>query len=395
MSGSFHADILVSGAGMVGATLGLALALDGLQVALAERRNREQCLAGDLHERCSLVNTGASQFLESLGIPVSRLGIPVERMRVWDAEHAGSIQLDAADAGASFLGYIVENRRLEQALHQRLQEMEVPLLYGTRLEHQHTGPQSSVLSDSHGALYHTTLLAIAEGRQSTLRRTLFRASVFGEDYRQEAITATIWTERPHGGTAYQRFLPDGPLALLPFTNGPDGEYRTSMVWSARRPLARKLMALETPAFLEHLQQAFGPQLGRLTRMGTRGSHPLSAMHVNRYVGDRVVLLGDSAHGVHPLAGLGVNLGFRDAAALRQTVSAARSAHQDWGNAKILETYQRLRRPDNLVTVFACSVLNHLFTNRSRTLASLRDLGMLGTAMTPRLRRFFIQQAIVL
>ncbi len=395
MSGSSHFDVLVSGAGMVGATLGLALALDGLQVALAESRSQEQCHARDPHERCSLVNTGASQFLASLGIPVSGLGTPVERMRVWDAEHAGSIQLDAADADVQHLGYIIENRQLEQALHQKLQEMGVPLFYSTRLEHQHAGPHSRVLMDSRGAFYRTTLLAIAEGRQSRLRRTLLQASVFGEDYRQEAITATISTERPHGGTAYQRFLPSGPLALLPFTDGVDGEPRTSMVWSAQKPLAKKLMALENPAFLEHLQQAFGPQLGRLSQTGVRSSHPLSAMHVNRYVDNRVVLLGDSAHGVHPLAGLGVNLGFRDAAALRQIISDARSTHQDWGNLNILETYQRQRRPDNLITVFACGALNHLFSNRSRTLAGLRDLGMLGTAMTPRLRRFFIQQAIVL
>lgn len=396
MSVDPHYDLIISGAGMVGASLALAAQQTGLRVAVFEKRPQAICALPDTYERASLVAAGSGRFLQTIGIDVATLGSPVERMRVWDAETTGSIHLDAEEAGESFLGHIVENRRLEQALHAALAEQGVAVFYEQEIstawadqEQMHISTSNTSRESSYG----TTLLAIAEGRQSLLRKQLIQAPVFQEAYGQDAITATVWMEKPHRGIAYQRFLPTGPLAVLPFSPDSAGRPRASIVWSAKHTLARRLMQLDDAAFLAALHQAFGPQLGHFVRIGQRNSYPLSGLHSSRYVGNRCVVLGDSAHGVHPLAGLGVNLGFRDVEALTQSIQEARTRHEDWGDSPALRRYQRARRPDNLVNVMTCGALSHLFSNRSRGLARLRDLGMLGTGLLPPVKRFLIRQAM--
>ncbi|WP_414039880.1 FAD-dependent monooxygenase [Acidithiobacillus sp. M4-SHS-6] len=403
MSADPHYDLIISGAGMVGASLALAVRQTGLRVAIFEKRPQALCAMPDAYERASLVAAGSGRFLQKIGIDVATLGSTVERMRVWDAETTGSIHLDAEEAGEAFLGHILENRRLEQALHAAFADQGVDVFYGREIraawadqEQIHisaSGNGDSRNGESGDRAYRSALLAIAEGRQSVLRKQLIQAPIFHEAYGQDAITATVWMEKPHRNIAYQRFLPTGPLAVLPFRHDSAGHPRASIVWSARHTLARRLMQMDDAAFLAALHQAFGPQLGHFVRIGKRNSYPLSGLHSSRYIGDRCVILGDSAHGVHPLAGLGVNLGFRDVQALTESIQEARSRHEDWGGSSALRRYQRARRPDNLANVMACGTLSHLFSNRSRGLSRLRDMGLLGTGLLPPVKRFLIRQAM--
>ena len=393
MSDSASYDLIISGAGMVGASLALAAQQAGLRVAVFEKRNAATCAAVDPCDRASLIATGSGRFLANLGIDLALLGSAVERMRVWDGEGSGSIHLDAEEGGEDRLGHIVENRRMEQALHATLEGAGLHLHYGREITSAFADSKAMYVTDASGMEFRSTLLAIAEGRQSPLRKTLIQAPVFREDYGQDAITATVWIEKPHRHIAYQRFLPTGPLAVLPFSDDADGRARASIVWSAKHARARHLMNMDDAQFLRELHQAFGPQLGHFQHIGRRSSYPLSGLHSSRYVGERSVLLGDTAHGVHPLAGLGVNLGFRDAEQLMEVITAARQHHEDWGEAAVLRRYQSARRPDNLVTVLACGALSHLFSNRSRGLARLRDLGMLGTGAIAPVKRFLIRQAM--
>ena len=393
MSDSANYDLIISGAGMVGASLALAAQQAGLRVAVFEKRSNAACAAADPLDRASLIATGSGRFLANLGIDLALLGSAVERMRVWDGEGSGSIHLDAEEGGEDRLGHIVENRRMEQALHATLEGAGLHLHYGREITSAFADSKAMYVTDASGMEFRSTLLAIAEGRQSPLRKTLIQAPVFREDYGQDAITATVWIEKPHRHIAYQRFLPTGPLAVLPFSDDADGRARASIVWSAKHARARHLMNMDDAQFLRELHQAFGPQLGHFQHIGRRSSYPLSGLHSSRYVGERSVLLGDTAHGVHPLAGLGVNLGFRDAEQLMEVITAARQHHEDWGEAAVLRRYQSARRPDNLVTVLACGALSHLFSNRSRGLARLRDLGMLGTGAIAPVKRFLIRQAM--
>ncbi len=393
MSDSVHYDLIISGAGMVGASLALAAQQAGLRVAVFEKRSAAACAVADPLDRASLIATGSGRFLAGLSIDLALLGSAVERMRVWDAEGSGSIHLDAEEGGEDRLGHIVENRRMEQALHAALESAGLHIHYGREITSAVADSKAMYVTDVSGMEFRGTLLAIAEGRQSPLRKTLIQAPVFREDYGQDAITATVWIEKPHRHIAYQRFLPTGPLAVLPFSDDADGKARASIVWSAKHARARHLMNMDDAQFLRELHQAFGPQLGHFQHIGRRSSYPLSGLHSSRYVGERSVLLGDTAHGVHPLAGLGVNLGFRDAEQLMKVITATRQHHEDWGEAAMLRRYQSARRPDNLVTVLACGALSHLFSNRSRGLARLRDLGMLGTGAIAPVKRFLIRQAM--
>ena len=393
MSDNARYDLVVSGAGMVGASLALAAQQAGLRIAVFEKRSAAACAAADPFDRASLIATGSVRFLSSLGVDPALLGSAVERMRVWDAEDSGGIHLDAEEGGEDLLGYIIENRRLEQALHTALEESGLYIRYGREITGAAPDGKAMYITDASGTQSRGTLLAIAEGRQSPLRKALIQAPIFRESYGQDAITATVWIEKPHRHIAYQRFLSTGPLAVLPFSDDAHGRARASIVWSAKQARARHLMALDDARFLRELHEAFGPQLGHFQEIGRRSSYPLSGLHSSRYIGERSVLLGDTAHGVHPLAGLGVNLGFRDAEQLMAAITTARQHHEDWGEASVLRRYQSLRRPDNLVTVLACGALSHLFSNRSRGLARLRDLGMLGTGVISPVKRFLIRQAM--
>ena len=393
MSDNAHYDLVISGAGMVGASLALAAQQAGLRIAVFEKRSAAACAAADPFDRASLIATGSVRFLASLGVDPALLGTAVERMRVWDAEDSGGIHLDAEEGGEDLLGYIVENRRLEQALHTALEEAGLYIHYGREIIGAAPDGKAMYITDASGIQSRGTLLAVAEGRQSPLRKALIHAPVFRESYGQDAITATVWIEKPHRHIAYQRFLSTGPLAVLPFSDDTDGGARASIVWSAKQARARHLMAMDDARFLRELHEAFGPQLGHFQEIGRRSSYPLSGLHSSRYIEERSVLLGDTAHGVHPLAGLGVNLGFRDAEQLMAAITTARQHHEDWGEASVLRRYQSVRRPDNLVTVLACGALSHLFSNRSRGLARLRDLGMLGTGVISPVKRFLIRQAM--
>lgn len=385
-------DVVVAGGGMVGAALAAALGDTLLQTRLVELRRREQVGAADPLERASLIAEGSLRFLRGLGVPVDELGTPVQRMRVWDAERFGTIQLDAEEVGAAELGRIVENRKLEQALHRALAGRgNVQVHYGAQVR----DPwflEDEITVEVDGQRWHTRLLAIAEGRESALRRAL-GIPTLRSDYQQLGIIATVQVERPHQCVAYQRFLPSGPLALLPFAPAPDGGPRCSMVWSARAPVARTLMNLEDGQFLTRLNETFGPQLGRIHGIGPRAAFPLSALHADSYIGRRSVLLGDTAHGVHPLAGLGVNLGLRDAACLAELVKDAARRGDDWGERRLLRRYETQRRPDNLATLAATDGINRLFSNDIAPMAWLRDLGMLATQVALPVKRFLIRQAM--
>lgn len=385
-------DVIIAGGGMVGAALGLALSDSLLHIRLAEARPLHLIEQPDNLERASLIAEGSSRFLQTLGTDIGRIGTPVKRMRVWDDDHFGGIQLDAEEVGAAQLGFIVENRQLEQALHRLLAgRSNVALAYGARLQSpQPWGDEIGV--DDGDQHWRTRLLAIAEGRESGLRQAL-GIPTLRSNYEQQGIIATVWTERPHGNTAFQRFLPTGPIAMLPFSPAPDGSPRCSLVWSARDSRARGLMALEDEAFLRELQLAFGPVLGRLYRIGPRAAFPLSALHARSYINERSVLLGDSAHGVHPLAGLGVNLGLRDAECLSGLVREAARRGEDWGRRELLRRYEVARRPDNLATLAATDSFHRLFSNRIAPLAWLRNAGMLAAQLTPPLKRVLIRQAM--
>lgn len=362
---------------MVGAALACALAQQGVEVALVELR--EPTGEWDQQEvdiRVSALTRASQSLLANLGAwtAMQQLRVsPYRRMQVWDDAGQGRIGFDAADVGEPDLGHIVENRVTQWALWQRLQTLGIPLHCPDRVvslelpENDGAGPVRLQLEQA-GAIT-CDLLVAAEGANSPLR-DIAGITSSGWSYDQHAIVATITTELPCGETARQRFMPSGPLALLPINDG-----RSSIVWSTSPAQADQLMALDDAAFCRELDQASQSVLGDVVEVGPRGRFPLALRQADRYVQPGLALVGDAAHGLHPLAGQGVNIGFLDAATLAEVLIDAAQAGEPLGGMAVLRRYERARRPADMAMLGLMDLFKRLFSNSNPPLRLLRDLGL--------------------
>jgi len=390
-------DVAVVGGGMVGAAAALALARAGFSTALLEAHAPKPWSAIDeVDLRVVGLAPSSIALLDELGVWTSirdaRAG-PYAHMHVWDAGSGAAIDFDAASEGRERLGYIVENSLVQSTLWQALGESQgatpAPALRSSASSARSTG--TSVcdvrrlcpaevrgfearedriqLELADGATLAARLLVAADGSASPLRQ-LAGIATRGRDYAQRAVVAHVRTERPHAGTAWQRFLDTGPLALLPLADG-----RSSLVWSLPEAEAQRVLALDDAAFLNALGAASDFRLGRIIASTSRASFPLQLQLAERYQAERFVLLGDAAHAVHPLAGQGVNLGLRDVAELRDTLLAARAAGRDIGAAHVLRRYARRRRSADTLDALGFDALARIYAWQSPALVAARGLGV--------------------
>ncbi|MET0023340.1 MAG: UbiH/UbiF/VisC/COQ6 family ubiquinone biosynthesis hydroxylase [Sedimenticola sp.] len=367
-------DVLVAGGGMVGSALGCALAAEGFKVAVIELREPTHDWPDDeVDLRVSALTRASQQILQNLDA-WERMGqlrtSPYRGMHVWDAGGGGSIRFDAAEIGEPDLGHIVENRVTQLALWERLGTLEsAHRLCPDSIERielqQH--PVKAVLKS--GLVVEADLVVAAEGASSPVREMAGIASS-GWAYDQHAIVATIWTEVLSGEVARQRFMSTGPLAFLPLDDG-----RVSIVWSTSPDEAERLMALDDQAFCRELTEASERMLGEVTRIGPRGAFPLKLRNADEYVRAGLALVGDAAHGIHPLAGQGVNLGFLDMAQLVDVLLEARKSGRELGSMATLRRYERARKGANMGMLGAMDMFKRLFSNRNRPLTLARNLGL--------------------
>ncbi|HEX6929807.1 MAG TPA: UbiH/UbiF/VisC/COQ6 family ubiquinone biosynthesis hydroxylase [Gammaproteobacteria bacterium] len=366
-------DVVVAGGGMIGAAAALALARKRFRVALVDRHVPHPMEKGDPPElRVSALSRASERLLRNLGVweEIAAVRVsPYRQMHVWDAGGRGHVHFDAADLGEACLGHIVENRLVQSVLWQRLgTEEDADIFSPVTVAGMtpHASGADVLLSDERRL--RAKLLVAADGAASPLREQ-FGIHITSANYGQQGIVCVIRTEKPHGETARQRFLPTGPLAFLPLSDG-----RISIVWSVIDDEAARLMAMTDSEFRGALATASEGVLGRITECGKRGAFPLRRQHADTYVAPRAVLIGDAAHVVHPLAGQGANLGFLDAAALVETLVEARDEERDFGQPRILRRYERWRRGDNLATEWAMDGFHRLFDNDNSLLSGLRNLG---------------------
>ncbi len=385
-------DLVVIGGGMVGAALGCALGLQGLRIALVEGRPPQRSWpAGEVDLRVSALSRASQRILGRLGAWERMVGLgvgPYREMRVWEAPGSEGIHFDSAAIGEPDLGHIVENRVTQLGLWERLEGLEGVTLYcPDRLARLTLGAEAVEVLLGSGAVLHGALVVGADGRDSLVRA---QASIGtqGWTYEQLAIVANVRTERWHQETAWQRFLPSGPLAFLPLRDG-----RCSIVWSADEPRARELTALDEAGFGQALGEAFEHRLGPILEVGTRAAVPLRVEQAKQYVLPRLALIGDAAHAVHPLAGQGVNLGFLDAAALAEALGEARAGARDIGALRVLRRYERARWGDNLAMLAAMDGFKRLFGTTLAPLVWTRNLGLGVTDRLPPLKALFMRQAL--
>ncbi|MBE1161384.1 UbiH/UbiF/VisC/COQ6 family ubiquinone biosynthesis hydroxylase [Dyella acidiphila] len=366
-------DIAVVGGGMVGAAAALAFARAGFATALLEARPPAAWHAQDeLDLRVVGLAPSSIALLEELDVWTSirnARACPYTHMHVWDAQSGAAIDFDAGDEGRDLLGYIVENNLVQWTLWQALEAAGVQRLCPATVKDFEVRGDRVVLELADGESLSVRLLVAADGAGSPLRQ---RAGIgtHGHDYGQRAIVAHVATERAHAGTAWQRFLPTGPLALLPLADG-----RSSLVWSMPEAEARRVQALDEPAFLAELGIASDFRLGRIVASTPRAAFPLKLQLADAYQAERLVLLGDAAHAVHPLAGQGVNLGLRDVAELRDTLLAARNEGRDIAATHVLRRYARRRRSADTLDAYGFDALARIYAWQAMPLVAARGLGV--------------------
>lgn len=363
------ADVVVAGAGFAGLALGAALSRAGLDVAVCDPALGK---GPGKDPRASALVPGSRHLLETLGAweAMAPEAAAVTRMEISDAKLADVLRpvLLSFDGTDDAVAHIVPNAVIRAALHKAAEKAGVRFVPAAIAGADFSGARArAVLAD--GSEIATSLLVAAEGANSPLRQ-LGRIKMQGWRYDQAALVTTVKLERPHDGVAVQHFLEGGPFALLPLPGG-----RASVIWSERRLDAQRIDALDDAAFLTALQERAGYRFGELKLDGPRGMRPLELKLASSFIGERLALIGDAAHVVHPLAGQGMNIGFRDVAALAECITDAARLGADIGAADVLTRYERWRRFDTAVMLMAMDGLLKLFTLPGSAARLIRDAGM--------------------
>lgn len=367
-------DILIVGGGMVGTTIACALGDTPLRIGVVEAHEAEtEWPADDFDIRVSAITRATQRVFAAIGAwegMVERRVCAYNHMHVWDATGSGEIDFDAADIGEPDLGLIVENRVILAALLEHMAQFDnVELLCPAKVSELDRHADGVTLTLEDGQALHGKLIVGADGANSWVREQA-GIDTTGWAYDQTAVVATIKTSRHHQETCWQRFMPSGPLAFLPLPGG-----YSSIVWSTSPERAAELVEMAESRFLDELQLAFGDKLGRMESTGPRGAFPLVLRHANRYTDRRLVLTGNAAHAIHPLAGQGLNLGVSDAAALAEVLLAARAKKQDIGELAVLRRYERWRKADNVAVMAAMDGFKRIFSNDNSVLKVVRNVGM--------------------
>ena len=392
---TWDTDILIAGGGLNGPALALALAQGGFRVTVVDARPAPERAEAGFDGRAYALAVASVRLLKAIGVwgAVAEKAQPILQIKASDGR-AGEgaapffLQFDAAEIEEGPMGHMLEDRYLYAAFLEAMRAAPgVTLISGETVVGQEVTASGVVVRLASGRELTAGLLVGCDGRGSGVAA---RAGIkrVGWGYGQTALVTAIRHEKNHQGIAQQFFMPSGPLAILPLKGG----HHSSIVWSETDEVARAIQALPDDQYLEALRPRFGDFLGEISLAGTRFTYPLSLSLAEQFVADRVALVGDAAHGVHPIAGQGLNLGLRDVAALAEVLILARRRGEDVGSPVALEEYQRWRRFDATALALGMDAVNRVFSTDNPILRLGRDLGMGLVSALPGLRRGFIRQA---
>ena len=387
-------DVIVTGGGLNGPALALALAGAGLTVTVIDGQPPRARAEAAFDGRAYALAIGSKRLLSAIGVwdRVARQVQPIVEIKASDGRPGegsgtGFLHFDSAEIEEGPMGFMLEDRHLYAALLGAMQaEPRITLISATNVVAQAPSAAGIGVTLADGRQVAGRVLAGCDGRRSGSAE---RAGIgrTGWDYGQTALVCAVAHARPHRGTAYQFFMPSGPLAILPLQGD-----RASIVWSETTGSARAIAALDDAAFLALLAPRFGDFLGDIRLEGARFSYPLNLTLAQSYVAPRLALVGDAAHGVHPIAGQGLNMGLRDVGALAEVLVSASRRGEDIGAADVLARYQGWRRFDATALALGMDAVNRLFSNDNPALRAGRDLGLGLVNALPGLRRAFIRQA---
>ncbi len=396
MSKGFDADVILGGGGLVGQTLALALDQAGLKVIVIDAAKPAETLAPAFDGRAFAIAFASYRMWRALGLgdELDAVAQPIREILVTDGKVRGGpsplyLQFDGAEQEEADepLGLMLEARHVRLALDRAVKARgSIQMIQPMSVSGIARDPAGVTVTLADGRSLRAPLLVGADGRRSFVRGAVGIRTI-GWDYPVTAIVATIAHEKPHEGVAHEYFLPNGPFAILPLK----GE-RANIVWAEPRAAAEALLAMNEEDFLAELRLRFGDFLGRLSLEGPRFGYPLSLQLAERMIDARVALAGDSAHGIHPLAGQGLNLGLKDCAALAECIADGVSVGLDPGDVSILERYQRWRRFDNVTMALGMEAFDKLFSNSITPLRVARRVGLAAVNAVGPARRFFMKYA---
>ena len=392
---SIHYDIVIAGGGMIGTSLALALAPLGLRVAVVEAVARQAAAQPSFDDRSTALSRSTQRMFEAMGLwdEIIAAATPIRSIHVSDQGRFGFSHIDAEEQGVEALGYVVINRVLGSVLQTALDQSEgVDVFCPARIvEVDLDTSRATAVVEAAGERQTLTakLLVAADGANSTVRE-MMGISALKSDYSQRAVIGNLLPEKDIDNRAFERFTTHGPLALLPVAND-----RAGFIWTVSEDDAERVMALDDTAFQGELQAIFGYRLGALSRVGKRACYPLTLSKAMRLTTTRGVLVGNAAHGLHPVAAQGFNLGMRDVASLCDCIADTRSetGDVDPGNAELLEHYASWRRGDQRKLVQFTDGLVRLFGSSRRPLRALRNIGMLGFDLIPGVRSLFAKHTM--
>jgi len=395
-------DIVIIGGGLVGASLACALGEQDLRIAVVEAVPLDRVSQPSYNDRTVALGYGSRQIFEGIGVwsDIDVLGATaIKKIHVSDRGHMGKTRLDCASEGLDALGYVVETRLLGKALGRYLKKLSnVELICPAKLvslQFDDVSAQIEISRDGTKQILSAKLVVGADGVQSAVREQL-GIKTFDMNYNQTAVIANVTVEREHKNVAYERFTATGPLALLPMgdvNEGGEVQHRCAVVWTIKDKDRDASLALDDEAFLAELQQRFGGQLGKFTHVGKRVAFPLALRHAREHVRERLALIGNAAHTVHPIAGQGFNLGLRDVAVLAQVVVEAALAGEDIGDLLVLKRYAKWRRRDHVRVLGFTDSMVRLFSNNFVPLALARNLSLAATDLFPPLKKLITRQAM--
>lgn len=396
MVNASRVDVVIVGGGLVGGTLAVALAQQNFDVVVIDRESAEELLKPDLDGRTTAVSYGSKLIFDQLGIwgKVDHAAEPILDIRVFERDSPWAIYYDHRDVGDVPMGYIAENRVLRQGIFHRAVELSDHLTWmaPARVEHTERNLEGVIVELADGSILKASLLVGAEGRLSPTRDDA-GIKTLRWSYEKMALIAHVVHEKPHQGSAWEVFQPQGPFAILPLRTCPTtGSYRSGIVWTGSPDDINQLLSLDDASISATLQEIF-PYFGTIQVSGKRWSYPLSAMIAKGTVDHRLAIVGDAAHTVHPVAGQGVNLGWRDAQTLAEVLGKAKGLGLDIGSKSILQDYQRRRRVDTTSILAMSDGMVRLFSNKSSILSFLRNTGLGIVNQIPPLKRSLMRHAM--
>lgn len=395
---TYDADVIVVGGGPAGLTMTALLAVNGVKTICIDRDNPATQIKQDFDGRTIAVSYGSRQVLEAAGIwdGLENKACPINTIQILDEESPVLLEFDKSEVDDRTFGWIAEIRDIRAALFDKLAGLEnarheAPASVSGYTLHKDDKSVSVHLQD--GRALSAPLVIGADGRNS-FTRDWMGIGIRGWTYRQKAVVCVVHHENPHQHIAVEHFRPEGPFAVLPMQDDKQGRHRSSLVWTEHyNGRGKSAMNYSDDVFNAALNSRFPEFYGRVESAGPRFSYPLGLIHAHQYIGPRMALIADAAHGIHPIAGQGLNLGFRDIACLTELVTMAVQNKEDPGSETLLVAYQKQRRFDNMAMAGATDALTRLFSNDIAPISIARKIGLRAVARLPRAKGFFMKQAM--